>query len=56
MEYHTKILIADESPATRATVRDGLLRAGYRNVEEAVNGARLFARAAGMVIKNYEGN
>ena len=25
-------------------------------LEEAVNGARLFARAAGMVIKNYEGN
>ena len=38
MEYNTKILIADESPAARSTLRDGLMRAGYRNVEEAANG------------------
>ena len=38
MEYKTKILIADESPASRANMREGLLRAGYRNVEEAANG------------------
>ena len=38
MEYSTKILIADESPASRTTLREGLLRAGYRNVEEAANG------------------
>lgn len=38
MEYTTKILVADESPASRSTLRDGLVRMGYRNVEEAVNG------------------
>ena len=38
MEYNTKILIADESPASRSLLREGLLRAGYRNVEEAANG------------------
>ncbi len=38
MEYTTKILIADESPANRSLMREGLLRAGYRNIEEAANG------------------
>jgi two-component system response regulator (stage 0 sporulation protein A) len=38
MEYSTKILIADESLASRTALREGLLRAGYRNVEEAANG------------------
>ena len=38
MEYSTKILIADESPTGRTHVREGLLRAGYRNIEEAANG------------------
>ena len=38
MEYTTKILIADEGSASRATIRDGLMRAGYRNVEEVTNG------------------
>ncbi len=38
MEYSTKILIVDESPAGRTALREGLLRAGYRNVEEAANG------------------
>ena len=38
MEYTTRILIADESPTSRANLREGLVRMGYRNVEEAVNG------------------
>ncbi len=38
MEYTTKILIADENAASRAALRDGLHRLGYRNVEEASNG------------------
>ncbi len=38
MEYNTKILIADESPASRASIREGLMRAGYHYVEEAANG------------------
>ena len=38
MEYTTKILIADENVMSRSTIRDGLLRAGYRNIEEATNG------------------
>ncbi len=38
MEFTTKILIADESQSLRATLREGLARAGYRHVEEATNG------------------
>ena len=38
MEYTTKILIADESLASRTELREGLLRAGYHNIEEASNG------------------
>ena len=38
MEYTTKILIADESPANRLALREGLLREGYRSIEEAANG------------------
>ncbi|MBQ9132400.1 MAG: response regulator, partial [Clostridia bacterium] len=38
MEYTTKILIADENVNSRLSLRDGLLRAGYRNVEESGNG------------------
>lgn len=38
MEYNIKILVADESPASRSTLREGLMRAGYRNIEEAANG------------------
>ena len=38
MEYNTKILIADENHNQRAALRDGLMRAGYRHIEEAVNG------------------
>ena len=38
MEYNAKILIADENSANRNELREGLLRAGFRNVEEALNG------------------
>ena len=38
MEYNTKILIADENSASRTTLKDGLMRAGYRTVDEAANG------------------
>ncbi len=33
-----KILIADENPQTRLATKEGLLRRGFRNIEEAVNG------------------
>ena len=39
MEYHdTRILIADENASGRAQLKEALLRAGYRHVEEAVGG------------------
>ncbi|MBE6599948.1 MAG: sporulation transcription factor Spo0A [Ruminococcaceae bacterium] len=38
MESNVKILIADENPAQRASLREGLTRAGYRMIEEASNG------------------
>lgn len=38
MKYNVKLLIVDESPAGRANIREGLLRAGYGNIEEAANG------------------
>ncbi|MBQ9760520.1 MAG: sporulation transcription factor Spo0A [Clostridia bacterium] len=38
MEYKTKILIAAESAAARASMREGLVRYGFRNLEEAANG------------------
>ena len=44
MEYTTKILIADESPACRSSLREGLLRMGYRNIEEASNGEETLLR------------
>ncbi len=44
MEYTTKILIADESPASRAAIRDGLILAGYQNIEEASNGEDAFVK------------
>lgn len=36
--YNTHILIADENTVQRTQLRDALVRAGYRLVEEAVNG------------------
>ena len=44
MEYTTKILIADESPAGRSAIRDGLILAGYQNIEEAGNGEDAFVK------------
>ena len=38
MELNVKILIADESATERHTLREGLRRAGFVNVEEAING------------------
>ena len=38
MEYTTKILIADENAAQRQSLCNELVRAGYRNIEEASNG------------------
>ena len=38
MKYNARILIADESPASRVNIREGLLRAGYSNIDEAANG------------------
>ena len=38
MEYTTKILIADENEQARKELREALTRAGYRSIEEAVNG------------------
>ena len=38
MEHLAKILIADENPSTRQNLRDGLLRHGFRYIEEASNG------------------
>ena len=38
MEQTAKILIADENPGQRQSLKDSLLRSGYRNVEEASNG------------------
>ena len=44
MEYTNRILIADESQSQRATLREGLIRAGYRHIEEASNGEEALAR------------
>ena len=38
MEYGIKILIADESTNSRTSMKEGLLRYGFRNVEESANG------------------
>lgn len=38
MEFTTRILIADESQSLRASLKEGLMRAGYRHIEEATNG------------------
>lgn len=42
--YNTKILIADENNAQRQALRDGLLRAGYRYIEECTNGEDALSR------------
>lgn len=38
MEYSTKLLIADENAAQRKLLKEGLISAGYRNIEEATDG------------------
>ncbi len=38
MEFTTKILIADENAAQRQSLRNELMRAGYKNIDEASNG------------------
>ncbi len=38
MDFNASILIADDSTAERHYLREGLLRAGYQNVDEAANG------------------
>lgn len=38
MEFMTKILIADENAAQRQSLKNELIRCGYRNIEEASNG------------------
>ena len=38
MEYSTKLLIADENPAQRQSLKEGLISAGYRNIQEASDG------------------
>lgn len=38
MEISTKILIADENAAQRQSLKNELVRYGYRNIEEAANG------------------
>ncbi len=38
MEINAKILIADENPQTRHATKEGLIRKGYRNIDEALNG------------------
>ena len=38
MEFTTKILIADENAAQRQSLKNELVRCGYRNIEEAANG------------------
>ena len=48
MEYTTKILIADENPANRLSLREGLLRAGYRSIEEAANGEEALMKVSRM--------
>ena len=44
MDTSTKILIADENSASRATLREGLSRLGYRYIEEASNGEEALAK------------
>lgn len=46
MEYTTKILIADESSTVRMALKDGLRAAGYRSIEEAVNGEEAVMKMA----------
>ena len=44
MEYSTKLLIADENPAQRQALKENLIHAGYRNIEEASDGEDALVR------------
>ena len=44
MEYNAKILIADENPAQRQSLRDSLVAAGYRSIDEATNGEEALSK------------
>ena len=44
MDFNTKILIADENAGERQALRESLLRAGYRLVDEATNGEEALRR------------
>ena len=46
MEYTTKILIADENPSFRSSLRENLIRMGYCNIEEAANGEETLLKMA----------
>ncbi len=46
MEYNTKILIADENPTSRASMRESLKRAGCHYIEEAINGEEAVQKLA----------
>ena len=46
MEYSAKILIADENPAQRQSLRDSLSAAGFRFIEEAANGEEALSKIA----------
>ena len=44
MDFNVKILIAEESASERQLLREALTRAGYRYVDEAVNGEEAWQR------------
>ena len=44
MEHSIKLLIADENPAQRQILKEGLMSAGYRNIEEASDGEDALVR------------
>ncbi len=44
MEMNASILIAEESMAERHHLREGLMRAGYRTIDEAANGEEALQR------------
>lgn len=44
MEFSTKILIADQNNEERKALRENLYKAGYHNIEEAVNGEEAISK------------
>ena len=46
MEFNTRILIADENLAQRQLLREELIKAGYRNIDEAGNGEEALSKIA----------